>query len=336
MRASSQQPLVTVIIPSYNHAQYIEQAIESVLNQTYPHIELIIVDDGSKDNSHEVIQRHVDGSRVRAVLNKENRGHVAIHDGLDIANGEFVSFLPSDDWYLPQKTELQVAKFLASADDVGVVYGKGQRFYESTGETHDVKLPMYRGDVLKQLIGVCNFVYPVTPMFRKCVFDSIRFDPGYTAEGEAVYLKIALDWKFDFVEEFVGVMRDHAYNAGKDIDLRVYDDAVRLWTNFFNRDDIPALIKQLRSRKLAAIHRSKGISRLLYHRDFESSRRILAAGINESKSLLADRGVMASLLLCYLPRSFANYILDLRGGATVAQPARSTQREPSSSKSQHT
>ena len=133
------QPLVTTIIPSFNHAQYIGEAIESVLAQDYPNIEFIVVDDGSSDASHDVIRRHVEKHpHIKAMLFEENHGQSwVLNRAIENSSGEFIQVLPSDDWYLPAKTRLQVEKFLAGPPDLGVVYGRGYRYFEDTDKTVD-------------------------------------------------------------------------------------------------------------------------------------------------------------------------------------------------------
>ena len=133
-------PLVTVIIPSYNHAQYIENAIQSVLDQTYQNLELIVVDDGSQDQSHAVISKFSNHPKITTILNKQNKGQSSVlNQAIRLAKGKYISLLPSDDWYLPHKTAVQVAKFETCGDEVGAVYAAGARFFEDTGETQNVK-----------------------------------------------------------------------------------------------------------------------------------------------------------------------------------------------------
>ena len=147
------EPLVTVIIPSYNHAQYIENAIESVLNQTYKNVELIVNDDGSSDGTHEVLKKYIGNDRITIILNKENRNQaVVLNEAIDIARGEFIGVLPSDDWYLPRKIEMQVEKFNQVFKKVGVIYGAGLSYFEDTKETKPTGLKMYRGNILEKMI----------------------------------------------------------------------------------------------------------------------------------------------------------------------------------------
>jgi glycosyltransferase involved in cell wall biosynthesis len=115
-------PLVSVIIPTYNRAHLIGRAIQSVLNQTFKDIEIIVVDDGSKDNTDEIV-RAIDDPRVIYLKHQENRGvSAARNTGIKAARGEFIAFQDSDDEWLPNKLEKQLAKFKeGKIGDLGLV-----------------------------------------------------------------------------------------------------------------------------------------------------------------------------------------------------------------------
>ena len=114
-------PLVSVIMPCYNTARYIADAIESVLDQDYPNLELIVVDDGSTDSTRDVIAGY--GSRLR-LLEQQNQGAaVARNRGLSEARGDVIAFLDSDDLWLPGKLSAQV-DYLEAHPDIGAVFSR--------------------------------------------------------------------------------------------------------------------------------------------------------------------------------------------------------------------
>lgn len=112
-------PKVSVVIPSYNHARFLGEAIESVLSQTEPDLELIVVDDGSTDDSVAVLASYSD-PRIHVVTQSNQGAHAAINRGLALASGEFLAILNSDDAYHPSRLERCIT-VLENNDDIGLV-----------------------------------------------------------------------------------------------------------------------------------------------------------------------------------------------------------------------
>ena len=105
--------LVSVIMPSYNTAKYIGESIESVINQTYPHWELIVVDDCSTDDTDSVVANYLSDGRIRYLKNEKNSGAaISRNYALREATGTWIAFLDSDDVWLPDKLETQIAFML--------------------------------------------------------------------------------------------------------------------------------------------------------------------------------------------------------------------------------
>lgn len=105
--------LVSVIMPSYNTAKYIAESIESIMNQTYPYWELIIVDDCSTDNTDSVVKSYLSDTRIRYLKNEKNSGAaISRNYALREAKGKWIAFLDSDDVWLPEKLETQIAFML--------------------------------------------------------------------------------------------------------------------------------------------------------------------------------------------------------------------------------
>lgn len=116
----NKQPLVSIIIPVYNGSNFMKEAIDSALSQTYPNVEIIVVNDGSKDNSEEIALSY--GNRIR-YYKKENGGvSSALNLGIREMKGEFFSWLSHDDKYTPEKIEHQVNSLLKHDDDRLIAY----------------------------------------------------------------------------------------------------------------------------------------------------------------------------------------------------------------------
>lgn len=124
-------PEVSVIIPTYNRAAFLEQAIRSVLGQTFPYFELIIVDDGSTDNTSQVVHRFAD-SRIIYHSTTSQEKSAARNIGASLSSGKYLAFLDDDDCYLPQKLELQT-RALRDNPHVGMVIAGWDRVNQSGG-----------------------------------------------------------------------------------------------------------------------------------------------------------------------------------------------------------
>src|SRR5688572_6294346 len=195
MKFSSDKPLVSVIILCYNQAELISRAIESVLEQTYENIQLVVVEDCSKDNSREVItgwQQKYPG-KIKVYFQPVNKGHPAsMNTGYRLCDGELITFCDGDDWYFPEKIENEVA-FLRANPGVDVVYSnfdfytvKGQflkhwALDEKSIPTGDVFLPLF------------SLAYPDRVHFRyELTSKKIIEETGHYDER----IPIWVDWDF--------------------------------------------------------------------------------------------------------------------------------------------
>lgn len=167
------EPLVSVIIPTYNRAHTISRAIDSVLNQTYKNIELIIVDDASTDNTGEVIKRIKD-ERVLFFKNNINKGAPAVRNtGLTMAKGEFIAFQDSDDEWIPEKLAIQMDIFEKLPPIFGVVFSsfifhKNNKVFYIPDNKEKIK----EGNMHKSLLS-WNFITLQASVIRKQCFESV-------------------------------------------------------------------------------------------------------------------------------------------------------------------
>jgi len=149
--------LVSVVIPVYNGEQYLEKTVESILNQNYHNIELILVDDGSSDESSKIMQKlkQID-TRVKPFYNKNGGVASARNFGINQAKGEFVAFCDQDDLWLPNKINKQIPLF--NNPKVGLVYSgaiaKYEMYNKESKPSFDNK---YKGDVFSQLVKINMF-----------------------------------------------------------------------------------------------------------------------------------------------------------------------------------
>ena len=137
---SLNQPLVSVVIPNYNGAEFLDESIRSVLNQNYPKLELIVVDDGSTDESLLILQKY--DTKIE-LIRQSNKGSAAARNaGINVANGEFIALLDADDIWEENKISIQMK--LIESENYDLVYCSGQQFdaHIRNGQIH---APLYSG-----------------------------------------------------------------------------------------------------------------------------------------------------------------------------------------------
>jgi len=127
---SIKTPKISVIIPIYNDALYIQEAIKSVLSQTIEELEIIIINDGSTDNFEEKIECFND-PRIRIIEQINSGAAAARNNGIKNAKGKFLAFLDADDIWAPNKLKLQL-EVLINREDINMVYGQVNEFYDSS------------------------------------------------------------------------------------------------------------------------------------------------------------------------------------------------------------
>ena len=194
-------PLVSVVMPAYNACTYLDQAVRSVLDQDYPHAELIVVDDGSVDGTAEQAEQY--GPRVR-VLRQKNRGPAAARNlAIRHAKGSLIAFLDADDVWLPGKLSAQVAE-LQRHPEVGLVFGKFTRWESKADGSFDappapdpvdpgVPLVAPHSNWIYNELLLDNIVHIITAMVRRELIEEIGgLDEGLpTGEDYDLWLRLS-------------------------------------------------------------------------------------------------------------------------------------------------
>jgi glycosyltransferase involved in cell wall biosynthesis len=217
----SNDPRVSVCIPSFNHGPYLAAAIESVLNQIYRDFEVVIVDDGSTDGSLEIAESYAARypSQVHVFTHPERR-NLGISETVNLAyqksRGEFWSGLPSDDMLCPDKLERQVA-FLDANPKIGWVYSYA-RYMEETGQPI-VDSDLFGKDItaeanpLQSLIRG-NLIPGMTVLMRRSCTEAVGFhEPNLIYSDWEFWLRMAMHCKFAFIAQPLVMYRMHSTNT---------------------------------------------------------------------------------------------------------------------------
>lgn len=220
MNQINTQPIISVIIPTYNRADFLSASIGSVLNQTFGNLELIVVDDGSTDNTREIVERiSAIDNRVKYVWQENSGDYVQpINAGLKYAHGRFIAFLDSDDEWLPTKLERQVSLLESADGKVGLVGCYVRMINRHTGQSY-VRKPhniIGGGHSTSNAIDTHNsFIGNSMFLIKREVFDVIgNYDENLEFLADRNFLLAALQ-KFNLlvVSEILLEYSIHSDNA---------------------------------------------------------------------------------------------------------------------------
>ena len=196
-------PLVAVIIPTYNRAHIIRRALHSVLHQTYQNLEVIVVDDGSTDNTEKLVQSFAD-SRVRYIRHETRMGAPAARNtGINATKADFIAFQDSDDEWLCNKLEKQIDAFSKVDSKVGVVYTGFLRLENNIATYYPpLDRKIISGDILESLLKG-NFITTQAALIkRECFVKAGMFDENMPRlQDWELFIRIAKHYEFFCVNE---------------------------------------------------------------------------------------------------------------------------------------
>jgi alpha-1,3-rhamnosyltransferase len=245
---NNDKPLVSVIVPCYNHEKYIKESLLSILNQTYNNIQLIVIDDGSKDNSVDIIKS------LQPTYNfifeaQQNEGvSKTLNNAIKkYATGKYIAFLASDDYWELNKLEKQIL-FLEKNDTLGMVCGKARIVNNQSKivgalETGNASMAFNFNNIA---LGK-RMVAALTVVLKKDVLDKVGlFDEDLAIEDLDMWLRIAHIFPIGFMDEKLAFYRQHDTNASskvitmakarskilqkwKNIDSKIFDKIKRNW-----------------------------------------------------------------------------------------------------------
>ena len=219
-------PIISVILPVFNGDKYLRESIESICNQTFLDWELLIVDDGSSDNSSEIAKEiSSTDSRINYIKHDTNKGLPdTLNTGLKIAKGKYIARMDQDDISMPKRFEEQY-NFLEKNSDIFLV-GSGYAPFNNDGHRTNIFHPKSSIEIAWKFITNTYFCHP-SVMFRKEVIDNLGGYPKTSAEDFALFSKIVQKHKCTNLQKIIIKYREHPENLShqtKDkIILSVYE-----------------------------------------------------------------------------------------------------------------
>lgn len=214
-----QSPMVTTIIPAYNHEAYVADAIDSVIAQSHPNMELVIIDDGSSDRTRAVIERKLAAVPLhhRIIFETQNNAGVCatLNRGLQLSSGDFVQFLASDDRYLPDKTSHCLRGFEGLNDDFAATYCDGIIINQDggrIGKFSDIHPRPISGNHYRELL-VSNWIPAMGLLYKTSALHALGgFDENLKFEDWDLLLRLSRRYKIHFIGRFLFEYRLHSTN----------------------------------------------------------------------------------------------------------------------------
>lgn len=247
---------VSVVIPTYNYGRFIGEAIESVLAQSFPVFEIIVVDDGSNDDTEQVAARF--GERVKYIKQKNGGVSQARNNGARQSTGDLIAFLDADDVWLPKKIEKQVAKFSENSE-VGLVHCSMREYDTATGATICFYAEGEEGWVADDLLLFEKPTVNVSGssvMVSRKAFEAVGgFDARkemHPSEDWEFCYRVARIFKVAFVREVMIDYRNHGGNGH--LKIPKFERAMLLAFEKTFRDAAPE-VQKLKRRSYGNLHK---------------------------------------------------------------------------------
>jgi glycosyltransferase involved in cell wall biosynthesis len=255
---------VSVVIPTYNYGRFLSEAIQSVLDQTYKDFEIIVIDDGSTDNTEEVVNSFKD-SRIRYIYQDHSGVSVAENAGVNAARGEYITGMGADDLYLPRNLEIKV-KLLDSRPEIGMVCSDAYLFDNRTGATigrfwrddpsHYLVDPQKAAlHPIDELIIHGCFIAPQASMMRRTVFEKVgRFDNTLAVcEDWDLLFRIVQHFPIEIIDEPLIKLRRHDTNMSLNRDT-MYVGEVATLSKLLHSHSLSKKQVKLANKRLVSLH----------------------------------------------------------------------------------
>lgn len=218
----SKNPTVSVIIPTYNRANLVGKAIKSVLSQTYQDFEIIVIDDGSTDNTEETV-KSFNNFKIRYICHSDNRGiSAARNTGIRASLGKYIALLDSDDEWLPEKLDKQVDVLQNKSSEVGVVCSWSYNIDEKGSYISKRCLPKKGGYIYEDLLSTNPISVP-TVLIRKECFNRVGLfdDLLNTQQDWDMWIRISKYYRFVLIKIPLVKYRLHSNQISRNLELKI-------------------------------------------------------------------------------------------------------------------
>lgn len=238
--AKDVNPLISVLMPVYNGQQYLAEAIESILNQTYTHFELLLLDDGSSDNSAQIIKGFND-SRIVYVKNETNKGLIyTLNRGVGLAKGAFIARMDADDVSVNNRFEKQIQEF--QNDEKLVICGSFIKTFGNGAEQYISHMSVTNSQILASIFFTCPFAHP-SVMIRKeslLQLNEVYREDYKHSEDYDLWSRLVFVGNSKNIPEFLLNYRVHDKQVSTVFEEHKYQSVAKIQANLLSRFNIEA------------------------------------------------------------------------------------------------
>jgi len=270
-------PLVTIVIPTYNRAALLRETLDSVSAQTFRDYEIVVVDDGSTDHTAQMIARRAEP--IRYFRQRNEGASSARNHGLREARGSLVAFLDSDDLWLPEYLQACV-ELLSRRDEVAMVYCDFTCIGQTGQPVNGHRKFQHDGDVIERLFASTFVHTSCVTARRSVVLDAGGFDESLpTNEDYDLWLRLALQHPFGLVPRVLCRRRTHSLSLSRNGRSENLLRKTALLEDFYHRHGAGRIDPHIAHRRLGKVHYSAGKS-LLRDGSFQHARHLLQRSLH--------------------------------------------------------
>jgi len=294
--SEAQLPLVSIVTPAYNQADFLPETIESVLAQDYPRIEYIVIDDGSTDETPEILNRYTGRLLWES---HANRGQTAtINKGWERSHGEIITWLNSDDTYLPGAVSKAVDYF-QKHPSIDIVYGDTLLTNADGSPIERMKAAEFN---YHELVAKCHNPIPQPSAFiRRSVMEDVGLlDPFYYYFMDwDFWLRAGIDHTIAYFPELLSTYRLHESSKTVAQAVKAAPELEYMYRKFFSRSDLPEDIRRLKTGAMVNMFFTTGGYYLLGG-GRKAARRMAIKALQTRPGGILRPGVLHKLLYCFL------------------------------------
>lgn len=310
---------ISVIVPVYKVEKYLDRCVESIVNQTYKNLEIILVDDGSPDNCPAMCDAWIEKDERIRVIHKENGGvSSARNKGIDAATGDYIGFVDSDDWIEPDMYEYLLSnatKYDAEISKCGYFLSKSKEEHTPIGEDNEAFFSRNSIEMRRKFISSNENVSTCDSIYKKRLFDYYKFNDN---------LRIAEDWllnyQFSTVANAIVITNKHLYHYFSNIDSVTHEysvdklmDNIHVVEYFWNHEINEPLMFDCLSKIYISITMS--LVGILIEKDFcyiEEFNLLRISLKNKKKYLfrakISKKRFISMFMLIYFPQFYIGWI----------------------------